>query len=750
MKSNLRNPGYIKVSMGLINEDAQNDAKMNDTYSSSYNTLYFSKSDRLFELGKNKLTKDDAYATLETNFIRVNSGSNRCSFPPRENDITSKIWDKGRVGKSLSGTMYARIQFNSVQSFSGMQIEFGYNYPVDFYIYDVTNSKRIVTVTDNTSSTWVTDATFTDTKILRITVTKMKNTGNRLRIYNITCGRGLIFENNDVITSTLSSVISPMSETLPQDDFSVTVKNYDGLYNYDNPNSIINFFDTGQKLTLEYGYELDSGNIEWFTKGVYYCSEWTADDTSCTIYATDVLRTTNASEVIYDYTAYAEVKNRTLAVWASVIGDGGDIVSSTRDGVINKFRTKIAPGSVERREALQIIANAAAVSIIPNPSKGIDMMSLDDPENLTAESNNETVFSNVSDIVNAGTKYKYAFFGKDYIRVSSNQMRFPPKTDSSLYGGYISESLSDENGDFVFDDAPTITVSFDTQVKAHQLKLTFGDVLPKSIYWWAYHGSGKVDEGEITDGINKELTIYFNLEKNKLVDNIKIMSGLIEPYTRLVIHRAEVYNTLDFIMEKNDMLSSPSCEKREVVNLIKLPLYTYKYFSDTEKEIVYEETGITVEKGEEQWVYTDNVINFIGYTHNQSSADFVTIAVYQRAMKITFNSNVSNLNLTITAMVLKKEPTYLKSESTGRGSEVIWDNPMITTRDNAEYLLKKLRDYYNRIITYEYDYRGNPELDVGDTIIQENDFVENMRVDVIEHAITFNGAFSGHIKTLRK
>ena len=56
---------------------------------------------------------------------------------------------------------------------------------------------------------------------------------------------------------------------------------------------------------------------------------------------------------------------------------------------------------------------------------------------------------------------------------------------------------------------------------------------------------------------------------------------------------------------------------------------------------------------------------------------------------------------------------------------------------------------YKNGIVYEYTHRGFLELDAGDIIYQENEYVENMKVFVVRNVLNFNGAFSGSIETVR-
>ncbi len=66
-----------------------------------------------------------------------------------------------------------------------------------------------------------------------------------------------------------------------------------------------------------------------------------------------------------------------------------------------------------------------------------------------------------------------------------------------------------------------------------------------------------------------------------------------------------------------------------------------------------------------------------------------------------------------------------------------------------EELTEWLAAYYQNNIVYEFDTRGNPELDPNDIIYQESKYVDNMRVRICKQVVRFNGSLSGRLVTRR-
>lgn len=66
---------------------------------------------------------------------------------------------------------------------------------------------------------------------------------------------------------------------------------------------------------------------------------------------------------------------------------------------------------------------------------------------------------------------------------------------------------------------------------------------------------------------------------------------------------------------------------------------------------------------------------------------------------------------------------------------------MMSDMGMANDLAEWLGDYYASGIEYEYDTRGNPEIDVNDIVYQENEFHKDMKVNIYRQTLNFNQSF---------
>ena len=279
MKSSLRERAYIMLSFGLINQEAQAKASVEDgdfAYYANAKNVLGEKND------------DTVYATLEENFTKVDGSM---FFLPRENQSVVYL-DTGIISDKLltEAIFELTINLNIVATdFKGITINFGENYPVDFDM--VSSSGQVIEFRENDQAVFSTEDVLTNTTQVKLVFYTMKNPKSRVRIYSIRFGYGLVYYNQDVMSSTLESYVSPIGADVPQIDFSVQLKNYDRYFNVDNPESAINFLETGQEMEIYYGYQLpETGEIEWIRGNRLLCSEWESDDYTATIRCQDIFR----------------------------------------------------------------------------------------------------------------------------------------------------------------------------------------------------------------------------------------------------------------------------------------------------------------------------------------------------------------------------------------------------------------------------------------------------------------------------
>lgn len=724
MKSLLRERGFIVISLGLINQEAQTSAKIEKGDFS-----YYSTSKSLFS----ESLEDNIYATLEEHFTKLD-GSMR--FLPRkeEQEEFIELLDTGLISKDfiLNGKYEITIKLKTREiSVKGLTIDFGDNYPVDFDV--LCNTGQKIEIRGNDKAVWKTEDVFEDILSIKLIFYKMKFVNNRVRIYGIRFGYGLVYDNEYIIESNLESYVSPIGADVPQIDFSVQLANDSKYFNVDNPNSAINYLEVGQEMDIMYGYQLpDSDTIEWIKGNHLVCSEWESDDNVATLHCQDVFRNMD-SEFAKGF--YSSKARSYYDLAQDVLKDAG-IKNYYLDPVLKKLFTKNPIPMVKHKEALQIIANACRCVLTQSRSGDIQIKSNFIPD-VTVSANNESYFSSVSNVLNDSEKREYATLDPDY-SVLDSRMYFLPKAPPLLNTGYVSEVISDSEG--FFRNNPVVTLKMEASRSYYSLNIIFGNTLPEKFIIYTYNIGELINTFVVDkDEISKKTNIIRTFGD---CDVIKIeFLKTSKPNKRIIVNQIGLDEAADFIMTREDMTSPPKAIKQELVKEVIVPCYTYQK-SDKEENLLSEDvesTGGQVETyyfREPSYGYTVKVDEKSDLAEVLEQGDYYVKIKYKTAGKH---------KLEIKGYNYKIVEKYSKKSLNNIGKTVKWENPLIDNINMANELVEWLSEYYSADIEYEYDTRGNPELDATDIIYQENDFRNNMKISIYRHTIKFEQSFSGKV-----
>lgn len=726
MKSSLRERAYIMLSFGLVNQEAQAKAKIEDGDFTRY-----SNTANLF----GKKTDDTIYATLEENFTKVDGSM---FFLPRGTAVGG-YYDTGLTSNNLisDGEFSVTINLNILPTdFRGITINFGENYPVDFDI--VSDGGRTVEFRGNDQSEFTTEEVFEDTSKLTLVFYKMKNLKTRLRIYSIRFGYGLVYYNDFVMSSSLSSYVSPIGADIPQIDFTVTLKNYDKYFNVDNPSSAINFLETGQEMDIYYGYQLpESGEIEWIKGNHLLCSEWESDDYTATIRCQDVFRSMDTEY----YKGMYNTQGKSYFDLAVEIMQTAGQTEYYIDPRLKYLYSKNPIPRVKCKEALQIIANACRCVLSQSRDGLIQIKSNFNPL-ATVSSNGEAPYSTVGSIMNTDTKDEYGSFAQGYTVVDGGMHFLPRNTNNAnLNTGYVSSAQSGADGKFAVN--PVLTVTQEAICMYYGIRLVFGHALPSGIVVRTYNTGNLVEEYTVTDTIQKDMVIHHNFDD---FDVMQIeFTGTANPYNRIVVNHFAFGDVTDFTMTKGDMTSSPKAIKQETVKEVIVPCFSYQT-GNPEESLVSEE--VTVTAGEEITFYMSAASYGYRATLDEGTAGVTLIAQGNFFVTAKFAA-AGTFQFEVWGYRYKIVEKYATVMLHNRGKTVKWSNPLISDMNMAQDLAEWIADYYSAGIEYEYTTRGNPEIDVNDIVYQENEFRNNMKVTIYRATLNFNQSFSGKITARR-
>lgn len=727
MSSPLRERAFIQVSFGLINQTAQTEAKLRAS-----NESYYSSSASVLTFGANNVE----YATLERNFTKVD-GSMR--FLPRE-DLDVIYHDIGIVSENTLETeeFALLVNFGSEEiSFKGFSIDFGYNYPTEFKIF--TNNGKRLDITNNDKSLWVTDETFDKVRKITILVQKMKYDGCRVRIKSLQFGLGLVYGNEYVLDSSLESYVSPISADIPQIDFMVKLKNDDKYFNVDNPKSAINYFETGQQLSVMYGYKLpDSNEVEWVKGGQLVCTEWESDDNTATIRGTDLLRGLDRE---YSMGQYSSVGVSYYDVLTSLFREMG-IKKYYIEPRLRLLKLKNPIPRVKLKEAIQLLANACRCTVSQSRWGEIQIKSNYIPE-LSISSDDGDRMSNLANVLKPGQKVEFARLDRDYTTVDGS-MFFANRTGVSKRPvGFVSNRATDSTG--VFANPVKIAVTMDNIRAYYNVNIEFGNTLPSLFTIDTYNNGVNTNTFAVgSSEISKKMSVIRDFgECDKMVFSFEETA---KPNNHVVVRRIGLETATNFMITRRDMLSSPKAIKQESIKEIIVPYYTYQ---ESDKVDVLISEDIEVSQNQ-----------VITYYFDSPCYDF-NVLVDDRSNLASVVSK-SNYAISLRYQVVGKHKLEIKGRKYNiiekqvgvslntRGRVIKWSNPLLSDEQMANQLLQWLKEYYTSGIEYEYDTRGNPELDANDIVNQENEFHPDMKVCICKYNMKFANSFSASVVARRQ
>lgn len=764
MKGGLRNQTYIRVAIGLINQDAQANAYIPNAENYTY---YSSLTMPLHDYRVREL-----YATCDENYTAVDHSM---YFLPRNR--ADVVLNQGVVSNALLGDI--KVRFPVPYDIKGLTVEFGNAYPVDFRIE---SDHSTVEITGNREGHFVTDQVFKETACLRFVPVRMANGRSRFRIHQLTMGIGISFDNHQILSATKKEHISPVMEELPSIDFDLTVDNKNRTFDIENETSSVNFLETGQEVKVLYGQELDDGDIEWQPGVTAYLKEWSADDEKMSFSATDRF---DRMDGTYYKGQYREEGISLYDLAVDVFRDAGvDPRTYWLDSYLKKVTVHNPVPAVTHKEALQMIANAGRCILSQDRNGSIYMKSSFLPD-MAASSDNETCFSHAARVLDGSPKDSYALAGRDETDTIQTQYFLPRKTGGAVYlnTGYVSEAVAGLRG--YFDHNPTIEIQAEAAFRCFGMTLDFGRIYPAELVLHTYR-DGVFQESYPVAGLSEVTTLHHEFPEfdrmvieftrhhappdldgdytfwtdhdgaclldEKQVNLVKDGEPLPQRSdNRIFLNNITFGDGTDYVLEYgHELTRTPKGTQFPKVRELQVIGTLYNQNRE-EKELVKETISITP-------LYNRYVFYFSNASYDLSAAitepqagqkaGIVESSAYYAIVEITGVDGTVEVSVNGREYVTSQARVIRQLNPTGSSEQ--WENPLVSAPDHAGDLAEWIGDYMKSDREYEIRYRGEPRIDGNDLAFLENRYVPEMLVRIYDHTLKFNGALSGNIRARRE
>lgn len=722
MKQAYRNHSYIRVTIGMINQQAQSSAYV--PFSDNY-TYY---SNLIMPFNDYKVT--ELYATCDKDYTQVDS---RMYFLPRNRQDV--VLNNGVVSKNILGNI--EIYFPEPYSIKGLTIDFGKAYPVDF---SIASNNNIVEIAGNSKQEFVTEEIFPEATYIKIIPRRMSNGQSRLRIHNIKMGLGLYYDNKKIQSANKKEIISPISSELQSIDFSLTLENKDRLFDIENEDSSINFFEAGQPIELWYGYELNNGEIEWIQGASLLLKDWAADDNTVSFNATDIFDTMSN---IYYKGLYREEGISLYDLALDVFRDA-DIDSRTYwiDSYLKNIIVYNAMPAVSHKEALQIISNAGRCVLFQGRNGNIYLKSSFIPK-MFANSPNETYYSHANRLLDKTIKDSYAQAVKNYSKANTTQYFLPKRNTKLEYlnTGYISEAIANEKGEF--QSNPIVEILLEATYKCFGLTLEFGLNNPVEMVIHTYNDGSLLENYYVN---NMEQLTIINHEFPEFDQfEIEFLKGV--PHNRVVLNNIIFGESTDYRLEYgSELTKTPTGKQLEKVKELQV-IQTLYYQNPEKKELVKEKVIIDKDNRQHTFYLNNACYDYLCTIDTQEIAIIEYSCYY---VKIQIPEDITGEKEIILSgreyITNQVKNTRALNNS---GQIKTWKNPLVSTKEQASDLCEWIGDYLKSDREYQITYRGEPRIDANDIVFLENKYIDNMLIRIFEHNLNFNGALSGTIKGRR-
>lgn len=725
MKQIWRNIGYIKVYLGIINEDAQKLVSAQDIRN---NFVYFADANKPFD----SYPVDHIYATAEQDFAKTDGSMYFLPESP-----TADFFNQGIVTQDLSGTLYVVFEHEGLD-IKGLTIDFGECYPVDF---TVTNDHGTHAYTGNEKSRWVTEDVFYGTTYLIITPTKMVNGAGRLRVKEFICGIANVYTDKEVQAFTYKDVVSPISEKLPSQDMTVTIGNLDRYYNADNPESAVRFLETGQEIRAYFGYDVNNdGKIEWLDPFNGYLKKWSADDQKAKFTATD--RFDNMTGKYHKGTYHPDGISL-YALAEDVLTDAG---VDPREYFIDPYLKKVAVQNpipiVKHTEALQMIANAGRCIMTQDRRKKITLRSSFLPD-MNANSENQTAFSRVENILTDDPVDAYAMGSRDF-STTDGSMYFLPENTEYLSIGYVSDAVAGAGG--TFDPPPKIDVVLEAGYTCYGLQLDFRSVAPQEFVVRTFYNGEAVEVYTVaTPDLNAVLD-----EELQLFDRMEITFTKSIPGSRVTLDKLQLGNVTDYVLDDRELLGNTPIGTVDT----RLKALTIKKWVYAETETVEDLSSgdiIVDADGQELEITMNDPAYGYAVELDQEGISCEIAESYSYYVKLRF----SGVSQSTTVKYTLKGHKYTVYEGNYRvqhdtiGAEKEWKNQLVSTDMHAADLEEWIAGYYRNNLQYEFKYRGDPRVDANDLFYLQRENLDTALIRAHEVQLTYKGSWEGKMKARR-
>lgn len=734
MKSILRNRSHVRIVFSNVDTEAAKNGEWVSNGAMGYSEL--DTVDFPYQYG-------ETYATLELNRWALDGKTTLLptSGLMRDGFVSSLISDA--QGNFSTAAVLVR-EFSTPMTFPGLTLTFDtrtQEWPLSltarFYLNGQVVASGTVQITDTMAV--VEERAVSCDKIELVFEAMLPY--RRPRLEEVLYGVKVQFTSDGVLASTKQSHdVDPLSRRLPKESFQFTILDYEHNYDPDNPSGIYVFVDKNAPVSIQFGYELPSGVVEWLKPDKYVLNaKPTTQNNQASFTGTGLIESLTgtfykgrlgrksfydmAEEVLLD--ANLTLTEQEEHPW--VIGES----------LKSMFTTAALPIDTHMN-CLQLIAHACRCRLFTDDDNIIHIK----PFGVTVigiysgvwADNGHLWYSewNTVDRGNTAPQSYVTLELNRWVMDGGNQVVI---SDDPVDTGYIGNHLSGSDG--TFSTAPVFSKTFDVSHDLPVVAIRFDTPLeeyPSAIRVRYYSGDILLDTQIVENIDSPEVMVSSNAAFDCTKVEVTALSAL--PGYRLRVGKVyyrETDFTLDFTTIGENTQSISKIDQLKAVSVAR-----YSYSPDSDTQTLFE--GTTAE--------THFHVEFSGLAQDiqisVSGGTLISSEVYARAADLVLSSGTKTV--VITGKTLTESSVVVSYPVALEGEIDKEENPLITSDEMSQALAAHVMRYLQMRNTYDTEYRGNPEMEAGDIIGLQTAYTPEMDALVLVDEITFNGSLKGKMK----
>lgn len=730
MKAMLRNRSYVRITFGNVDTTAATDGEWESNGAASISE--FETVDYAYQYG-------DTYVSLELNRWALDGKSLLVPTGEDVQDgfISSLMSDA--EGNFTTPPVITR-EFSLKHIFPGLTLTFDtrqQEWPLevtaDFYL----NGAVVDTQTVSITSVQTTIST-TATEVDKVTITFDRCLPyRRPRLENVLYGLNVQFVNKDIVSTQQKHDVDPLSRRLPTETMQFTILDYEHKYDPDNPAGIYAYVDKNSPIEIQFGYELPDGSVEWLKPDNYVLNaKPNAQNNQATFNGTGLIgsltgtfyKSKLGSKSLYN------MAEEVLLDAGLTLTEQGTNPWEIDEALKDMFTTAALPIDTHMN-CLQLIAHAACCRLYTDDDNIIHIR----PFGVTVIgiyngvwADNGHVWFSEWDTVDKGNTAEntYATFELNRWTLDGENQIILPDSNAGQRG-YISEAITGADGSF--SNPPVFTKTFDVPHDLPVLAIRFDTVLdefPGSVQVKYYHDETLLDTQTVpVDSVEVYVSSNLAIECTKI--EVTMIGNL--PYRRARVTKV-YYRETDFTLDFTS-IGENSQKISKIDELKSVSVARYSYTASNDASTLFE--GTTTE--------TELHVEFSGLAQDVqisvSGGTLVSSNIYARAADLVLSSGTKTV--TITGKTLTENSVVVSYPVAQSGEIDKEENPLITNDTMCQALANHVKSYLQMRNTYEANYRGNPEMEVGDIIGLQTLYTDEMDALILVDEITFDGSLSG-------